>query len=176
MKPFRLAVVLSQVLRALAQETLFTGTGEGTYYYDVHEVQACGTNFMYQNMGNVGCSVSALSLNQISSNIVAINNTQLHENIAGLCGKRIVLHVNGRRSNVPLFVGDGCARCAVDSGVDLSYSVLNDMMEGTACEKGHTAVNWEILDDNIYTFDTVSEGSLPAAGRSSDGPCAIQSP
>lgn len=174
MKPFKLAIVLSQILRALAQETLFAGTGEGTYYYDIRETQVCGNDFIYQNMGNVGCSMSALSLNQISSNyIVAINNTQLHENLSKLCGKRIVLFVNGRRSNVPLFVGDGCARCAVDSGVDLSYSVLNDMMEGMACEKGHTTIHWEILDEKVYTFDTASEGSSLATGESREGPCTI---
>jgi hypothetical protein len=50
MKPLRLAVVFSRILRALAQETLFAGTGKGTYYYDVRGVQVCGTNFMYQNM------------------------------------------------------------------------------------------------------------------------------
>ena len=176
MKPFRLAAVLSQILRAVAQKTLFTGTGTGTYYYDIHEVQVRGIDFTDQNMGNVGCSASALSLDQISSNyIVAINNTQLHENLPELCGKKVILYVNGRRSNVPLFVGDGCARCAVDSGVDLSYSVLNDMMQGMAWEKGHTTIRWEILDQNIYTFDTASEGRSPATGTSREEPCATPS-
>jgi hypothetical protein len=66
--------------------------------------------------------------------------------------------------------------CAVDSGLDLSYSFLNDMTEGMAYEKGHTATYWEILEEGIHTSDTVSEDSSPATGTSSDGPCATQSP
>lgn len=176
MRQSRLMIVLCLILRVNAHNTLFAGAGKGTYYYDISEVQVCGTTFVDQNKGNVGCSVSALSLDQISSNyIVAINNTQLHENLSTFCGKRIVLYVNGHRSDLPLFVGDGCARCADDSGVDLSYSVLNDMMKGTACENGHTPISWEIVDEDIYAFDTTRGVSSTTTGTGSDGSCATQS-
>src|SRR5882757_6005375 len=82
---------------ALAQSTLYSGQGFGTYYYDVEQVQACSNDFGPQNEGPVECSMStALSLDQINSNyIVAMNHTQLVGDIGTFCGKRVIVSVNG---------------------------------------------------------------------------------
>jgi hypothetical protein len=63
MKAHTIATVgLFFALRTYAQETLYSGTGFGAYYYDIEQVEACGTDFEFQNEGYVECSqTTALS-------------------------------------------------------------------------------------------------------------------
>ena len=172
-------------LRANAQSTIYSGTGFGTYYYDVVEVEACGTDFSAQNQGPVECSFStALSLDQINSNyIVAMNHSQLVGDMALYCGKKVVVSVNGVASDLPLFIGDGCARCGTGSsssdvwnadgapGLDFSYSVLSEL-SSSACTDGHISITWEIVDETLYNFDTNAPGSPegPVGGSGSSSP------
>lgn len=97
-----------------AHGPIFSGTGFGAYYYDVKHVDACGTSFAAQSRGPLECeSETALSLDQVNSNyVVAMNHSQLILDMAKYCGKRVVVTVNGKRSDLPLFIGDGCQRCA----------------------------------------------------------------
>ena len=153
-------------MKATAQSTIFSGSGFGTYYYDMQDIQACGTDFEYQNMGVVECSPQAgLTLDDINSNyIVAMNNTQLSGDMAKYCGKRVNVSVNGVASDLPLFIGDGCQRCGTGSssntewdstgapGLDFSYSVLNELSGGAACNDGHVSITYEIVDDTLYNF------------------------
>jgi hypothetical protein len=146
--------------------TVFSGEGFGTYYYDMDQVKACGTDFEYQNMGVVRCSPQAgQTLDSINSNyIVAMNNTQLGEDMDKYCGKKVVVTVNGQASDLPLFIGDGCQRCGTGSpdattweangapGLDFSYSVLNELSGGGACDDGHVSISWEITDETIHQF------------------------
>ncbi|EEA23312.1 hypothetical protein TMatcc_002170 [Talaromyces marneffei ATCC 18224] len=157
---------------ALGQQTIFSGAGFGTYYFDVDQVDACGTSFKYQNMGPVMCNHdTALTLNDINSNyIVAMNNTQLRSNLGLYCGKKVVVSFNGVPSNIPLFIGDGCERCGLGSpdastwnsqgapGLDFSLSVLDEISGGVACADGHADITWEILDETLYNFDTNAPG------------------
>lgn len=71
----------------MAQSTVYSGQGFGTYYYDTTQVQACGADFSSQNQGVVRCSSTAGgTLDNINSNyIVAMNNTQLGENLEAYC-------------------------------------------------------------------------------------------
>ena len=151
---------------AAAQATIFSGTGYGTYYYDIEQVQACGADFSLQNMGDVECSFStALTLDQINSNyVVAMNHTQLKGDLATYCGKKVVVTVNGVKSDLPLFIGDGCERCGDGNpdgpwnpsgapGLDFSYSVLSEL-SSSACSAGHIDLSWDILDEELYHFDT----------------------
>ena len=39
-------------LRTHGQNVIFSGTGFGTYYYDLQQVDACGTSFAAQNTGH----------------------------------------------------------------------------------------------------------------------------
>jgi hypothetical protein len=162
---FFAAAGLLLATKASAQSTIFSGSGFGTYYYDMEQVKACGTDFEYQNMGVVECSPQVgLTLDDINSNyIVAMNNTQLSEDMSKYCGKKVIVSVNGQPSDLPLFIGDGCQRCGTGSssddtwnaqgapGLDFSYSVLSEL-SGDACTDGHAAITWEIVDETIYQF------------------------
>ncbi|KAJ5120359.1 uncharacterized protein N7515_009747 [Penicillium bovifimosum] len=156
---------------------MFRGTGFGTYYYDVRQVEACDTSFVAQNLGPLECSSqNALSLNHVNSNyVVAMNHSQLKLDMSKYCGKRVIVTVNGEQSNLPLFIGDGCQRCAGGSassdvwnavaapGLDFSYSVLEELSGGAACADGHIQIAWEIVDDTIYNFsDGVNFETAPA--------------
>lgn len=167
---------LCSLLGANAQGAIFSGTGFGTYYYDVEHVVACNTSFLTQNSGNLECSPeTALSLDQVNSNyVVAMNHSQLVSGMTKFCGKRVIVTINGRQSDLPLFVGDGCQRCAGGSssnniwdpvqapGLDFSYSTLKELYGDAACTDGHVPISWEIVDDTIYHF---SDGaSSMAAG------------
>lgn len=159
-------------LYAQAQSTIYSGTGFGTYYYDIEQIEACGADFEFQNLGYVECSLlTPLSLNQVDSNyIVAMNHTQLVGDMALYCGKRVIVSVNGIPSSLPLFIGDGCERCGTGSssntiwnptgapGLDFSYSVLSEL-SASACDAGHISISWEIVDDTLYDFDTNAPGS-----------------
>lgn len=158
-------------LGASAQSTISSGQGFGTYYYDIDQVDACGTSFENQNQGGVMCSsATLLSLDQMNTNyVVAMNNSQLRAD-PSLCGKKVVVTVNGQQSDLPLFIGDGCQRCATGPsssdtwnaegapGLDFSYSVLDQLSGGSACNDGHIEISWEILDETIYNFDGSSSG------------------
>ncbi|KAM0262587.1 hypothetical protein ACHAQJ_001632 [Trichoderma viride] len=156
---------------AFAQAVLDSGTGFGTYYYDVEDVDGCQTDFSNQNLGDVECNFfTGLTLNEIDSNyLVAMNHTQIAANLAEFCGKRVVVTANGVQSNLPLFIGDGCARCGTGSktntvwnpngapGLDFSLSVLSEL-NSNACFAGHIDISWEIVDETLYDFDTNAPG------------------
>ena len=177
-----LAASLLYVFRAHAQTAIYSGTGFGTYYYNIGQTNACGSDFAAQNEGFVECSpLAALSLNQINSEyLVAMNHSQLVGNMAKYCGKRVIVSVNGVLSSLPLFIGDGCKRCSTGSssiwdpngapGLDFSYSVLNDL-SANACPDGHISISWKIVDETLYNFHKNETGSLEGpvvlSGRSS---------
>ncbi|KFY27681.1 hypothetical protein V493_03371 [Pseudogymnoascus sp. VKM F-4281 (FW-2241)] len=154
--------------RASAAETISKGSGFGTYYYDIAQVDACGTSFSAQNQGTVMCShTGVLPLTEINSNnIVAMNNTELGADLAQYCGKKVVVSVDGVKSDLPLFIGDGCQRCGSGDanaktwnaqgapGLDFSYSVLNELAGDSACNDGHIEISWEIVDETLHQFDT----------------------
>ncbi|OBT46496.1 hypothetical protein VE00_03310 [Pseudogymnoascus sp. WSF 3629] len=170
--------------RAYAQQSLNEGSGFGTYYFDVEQIETCGTSFAAQNQGGVMCShITSLPLTEINSNyVVAMNNTLLRGDMAKYCGKKVVVSVNGVASSLPLFIGDGCERCGTGPstsdtwestgapGLDFSYSVLNEL-SGSACADGHIDISWEIVDETLYNFDTDGSGTTqgPASGSSSSG-------
>ncbi|KAJ5380206.1 uncharacterized protein N7496_002634 [Penicillium cataractarum] len=176
-------------LGASAQSVISSGQGFGTYYYDIDQVDACGTTFEYQNQGGVMCSSETLlSLNEMDTNyVVAMNNTQLRADPSQYCGKKVVVTVNGQKSDLQLFIGDGCQRCGTGSstsdtwnsegapGLDFSYSVLDQLSGGSACNDGHVSISWEILDETIYNFDGSSSGFTSSSGSSSSDTSSSQS-
>ena len=160
---------------AHAQTAIYSGTGFGTYYYNIGQTNACGSDFAAQNEGFVECSpLAALSLNQINSEyLVAMNHSQLVGNMAKYCGKSVIVSVDGVPSSLPLFIGDGCKRCRAGSsshmgskrcsGVDFSYSALSDL-SANACTDGHISISWKIMDETLYDFYTDETGSLRGNG------------
>jgi hypothetical protein len=164
-------VILLFTARAHAQGVLSSGSGFGTYYHDINRIDACGTSFVSQNKGPVEYSLTtALTLNEVNSNyLVAVNHTLLAGNLLKYCGKRIIVLIDGQPSDLPLFVGDGCQRCAGQStqsniwdasgalGLDISYSVPKEL-SARACSDGHIPLTWEIVEEKPYNFDTDGSG------------------
>jgi hypothetical protein len=194
MKPKTISVAAGLLLAISSraqQNTIYSGTGFGTYYYDMQQVDVCGQSLAGVNAGPVKCQNSNLALNDINSNyLVAMNITQLGGNMALYCGKKVVVtSLNGQpvSTDLPLYIGDGCERCSEGSaaedqtwnsngspGLDFSYSVLNQLSGGSGCD-GHFAVTWEILDEQLYEFDTDTGAaavstSPPAAPATSKSP------
>ncbi|KAJ5605346.1 hypothetical protein N7510_010500 [Penicillium lagena] len=171
MKILYIAITVLSAARSMSHNVVFNGTGFGTYYYDVAQVDVCGTSFSNQNLGDVECSfTTGLSLDDIASNyVVAMNHTQLVQDPAKYCGKRVVVSVNGQRSSHLLFIGDGCVRCAQGShttwnpeeaaGLDFSCSVLDELMDNQACNDGYARISWEIIDQTLYQFNTTDIGA-----------------
>jgi hypothetical protein len=166
------AAGLLLTLRAHGQNVIFSGTGIETYYYDLQQVDACGTSFAAQNTGQLECSLeTVLTLDQVNSDyVVAMNRTQLIGDMANYCGKKVIVSINGQPSSLPLFIGDGCERCAGGSassntwdpnsapGPDLSYTTLSEL-SSSACADGHIDITWEIVDETLYNFDTNGSGT-----------------
>lgn len=187
--PFIAGAGLLLVLGAYSQDTIYSGTGFGTYYYDVQQIDACGTSFEYQNVGGVHCSLeTTLSLTQINSNyLVAMNNTQLSADMSLYCGKKVIVSVNGQPSDLPLYIGDGCERCGTGSatatswdaagapGLDFSYEVLNELSGGAACADGHIDISWEIVDETLYNFDSTGSGAAQGPTSGSDNQASSSS-
>ncbi|EED11594.1 hypothetical protein TSTA_107850 [Talaromyces stipitatus ATCC 10500] len=135
--------------QALAQNEIYSGSGFGTYYYDI---------------------VNVWTLEDVNSDyLVAMNYTQLVVDMGKYCGKRVIVSVNGVPSDMPLFIGDGCERCATGSststtwqpdgapGLDFSYSVA-EKLSSQACDTGHIEISWEIVDELVYQFDYDGSG------------------
>lgn len=151
---------------ALAQDEIYSGSGFGTYYYDIANANQCFTDFSNANLGQVECSlIQVWTLENVNSDyLVAMNHTQLVEDMGTYCGKRVIVSVNGVASDLPLFIGDGCERCATGSststtwnadgapGLDFSYTVA-EQLSSEACDAGHIEITWEIVDELIYQFD-----------------------
>ena len=158
--------------------TISNGEGVGTYYYDVEQIDACGTSFKFQNMGGVMCSSDTLlTLNEMDTqNVVAMSNADLGADPSKYCGKKVVVTVDGKKSDMPLFIGDGCERCNSEPGLDFSYSVLNQLTGGDACNMGKAQISWEILDETIYNFEGDSSGFASGSGGSSGGSSGPSSP
>lgn len=145
--------------------------GFATYYYDVENVRACDTSFENQNKGGVTCSNPLLTLNDLATNhVVAMNVTELRANPSRYCGKKVIIYKNGRRFDLDLFIADGCERCSIGSasgdtwnpngasGIDLSKEVLDQITGNKACHDGYTHIEFEIVDQTLFSF----EGVLPS--------------
>lgn len=157
---------------ALAQDEIYSGDGFGTYYYDIANANQCFTDFSNANQGQVECSLTQVwTLENVNSDyLVAMNHTQLVEDMGKYCGKRVIVSVNGVASDLPLFIGDGCERCATGSststtwapggapGLDFSYSVA-EQLSSEACDAGHIEISWEIVDELVYQFDYAGTGA-----------------
>ncbi|KAL7930230.1 hypothetical protein V8C35DRAFT_313313 [Trichoderma chlorosporum] len=169
---------------ALSASVINSGTGFGTYYYDVVDTNGCFDDFSNINQGFVECNQqTGLTLNEIgSNNLVAMNRTVLASNFAKYCGKQVIVSVNGVASSIPFFIGDGCERCATGPatasvwnpngapGLDFSLSQL-DALNSNGCNAGHINLSWQIVDTTLYNFDTNAPGQPtgPVNGGGSSG-------
>jgi hypothetical protein len=176
---------LALFAKLAASSVIYSGSGYGTYYYDIQHPESCGQDLSVANTGNVECSqFIALNLNEINSNnLVAMNHSLIASNLAQYCGRQVVVSVNGVASSTPFFIGDGCERCGTGSstgpwnpsgapGLDFSFSALS-ALNGNACNAGYIDISWQVLDTTLYNFDSNApgqpEGPVNGGGSSGNG-------
>lgn len=174
MKTEIVAAALLFALPGLSQSVIYAGTGFGTYYYDLEATEACDYDFQPIDAANVECSYyTGLSLDDIgSSYLVAMNTTQLNQDMSLYCGKQVNVYVNGELSPYQFFVGDGCLRCALGGdtnynwnsygapGLDFSYTALSQL-SSDACADGYIDITWEIVDTVVYPFSDTRQLEIP---------------
>lgn len=157
-----LFIVFVLITKILANNIIYKGNGNITYYYNIDKNQkddycvngAPELNFKTQ------CESYTPGKNQInlkdrnSDYIVAIPNYLLN-NRKKYCGKKINIIKNGKTINFdkPLFVWDGCERCNKDKGIDLSSYIFKKLSKSKSCFEGILSkIEWNIEDEQIMKF------------------------
>lgn len=170
------AAYLFFIISASAQSVINSGQGFAIEYYDIKNPHVCDWSYDTANQGNVACNhMNGLSLNKIDFNyLFAMNNTLFHTILSLYCGKKVVVSVNGKLSNLPLFIGDGWGRCSMGPstsrtwnsnaapGIDLSHEVL-EALSGDACHVGHVEISWEVFDEQVHEFDSGTSSNAEIA-------------
>ncbi|KAJ3063028.1 hypothetical protein HDU98_001107 [Podochytrium sp. JEL0797] len=134
---------------------LISGSGSGTYYYDIYNQVCPGFTHYAENQGITACepSVGYQTLAQRNNNnIVAIAVDQLSANKAGLCGKRVVVKYNGEEVEGNFVVWDACVACTGGVKIDFSLGALQKI-EPNACHMGVVpGMSWEVTDEQVIPY------------------------
>jgi hypothetical protein len=134
-----------------------SGSGTGTYYYDIARSNCGGGSFAETN-GYPKCTsnTSYKTLAQYgTNNIVAIDNNLL--NAPGgrerYCGKQIRVYRNGAEvAGGPFVVMDGCAGCG-STTIDFSLTAADSISGGRACQDGRIGgLSWSVTTNQIIPF------------------------
>jgi hypothetical protein len=135
-----------------------SGSGSGTYYYDIDGKSCFGEVFGYEN-GYTSCESYTPGKNQKtlqerdSNYIVAIDVAKLN-NPKGrkkYCGKRLNVKHNGVLVNKTFVVWDGCGSCK-SKKIDFSLSALKAINKD-ACFLGVVpGLTWEITNEQVMKF------------------------
>lgn len=144
------------------ERSLYTGSGDGTYYYDVSGKFCPQDDEPYaENEGYPTCT--SFDKNKWknlqdydTNNIVAIDR-QLLADEAGrkkYCGKEIKVYKDGELvKGGPFVVFDGCEACEGGVRIDFSLSALDKIDNGNACENGVVpGISWDVVDNQIINF------------------------
>ncbi|KAJ3357974.1 hypothetical protein HDU83_000031 [Entophlyctis luteolus] len=137
---------------------LISGSGLGSYYYDVTGLFCKGDLEPYaENNGYAYCEPpagqGAETLEQRGTNlIVALANDEIAANKSGLCGKRVQVYYNGAAVDATFYVWDSCVAC--DGGVRLDFSLSALMsINSNVCELGIVSgISWEVLDEQVVPY------------------------
>ena len=136
---------------------LLSGSGTGTYYYDIARSNCGGGSFAETN-GYPKCTsnTSYKTLAQYgTNNIVAIDNNLL--NAPGgrerYCGKQIRVYRNDAEvAGGPFVVMDGCAGCG-STTIDFSLTAADSISGGRACQDGRIGgLSWSVTTNQIIPF------------------------
>lgn len=148
-------------LNGVLVDTLYEGSGLGTYYYDAfgglcsHETQQYP-----ENNGIASCESYAPGPNQIpikehkNNNLIAIDNTLLEQpgGREKYCGKRIIVRHNGELINETFIVWDGCGACLNGARLDFSREALMKI-NPNACTLGLVpGISWKVVDERVMPF------------------------
>lgn len=140
---------------------LNTGSGGGTYYYDVTGATCNGDAPYRENQGYPKCAsydlASARTVQQFgTNNAVAIDNTLLvgADGREKYCGKQIRVFKDGVEvAGCPFFVWDGCEACLGGVRIDFSVSALRSIQEN-ACTVGVVpGISWEVTETQVVPFE-----------------------
>lgn len=155
-------VVTSGVPYPQKTSSLYSGSGSGTFNYDITNATCNGTASPYAtSQGYPKCTSVVPSLYQTlqqygTNNIVAIDNNELAtaEGRANLCGKQIQIYRNGVKvTGGPFVVFDGCLACVGGGRISLSLTALNAIDNYNACRDGVVSgLSWNVINDQIIPF------------------------
>ncbi len=92
-----------------------------------------------------------------TDNLVAMpyNILSSGQNKALLCGKRIIVHIDGKkRDDLKLFLGDACAKCSDNGGLDFSSNIFAELFGYDECGKGRipNRMSYEIVDEKVVDW------------------------
>lgn len=139
---------------------LYSGSGSGTFYYDVTGRTCSGGAPYKENNGYPYCTSFVAGSDQKTveqygtNNIVAIDANFLSQNRDSLCGKQIHVYKDGVEvSGGPFVVFDGCEACVGGGRIDFSLSALDSIDNGNACNDGVVpGITWRVTDNQIIPF------------------------
>jgi hypothetical protein len=164
---FLLLLYSTHILLTVYGEIIYSGTGLGTYYFDItglHNSHLVGEtcphdNFpeYVENNGIAQCEShnpkNYITMKQRNNNnIVAIDSSILSRNRAGLCGKAVNIWFEGQKIDRPFVVWDGCKACFGGVKIDFSLEALVDIDSDT-CHLGMVpGIRWEVTDEQEIKF------------------------
>ncbi|KAL7008852.1 hypothetical protein EMMF5_001598 [Cystobasidiomycetes sp. EMM_F5] len=152
---------LAQQSERRGLSTLVSGTGDGTFYYDVNGAGTCGpVNGVYsfpETHGIAMCEpyTKYKNLAQRNSNkVVAISASAMRGNLAQWCGKEVVISYKG--NTIGGFVlWDGCASCDSTNGIDLSSTEFGNLIGAANCGMGRVGgVSWKVTSNQLWDYPT----------------------
>ncbi|KAJ3119391.1 hypothetical protein HK100_000337 [Physocladia obscura] len=134
---------------------LISGSGSGTYYYDITGRTCNGAPPYPEDNGYTFCEPDSgyETLTQRGDNyIVALALDQMQANKAGLCGKQVIVKYNGNVVPGNFVVWDACQACT--GGVRLDFSVTALLsINSNACQLGVVpGVSWEVTTTQVIPY------------------------
>ena len=147
----------------LAENTLLTGAGDATFYYDIHGGGTCGPangiSSYPETSGYAMCEWYNPNPKELKSyntnNIVAMPNHLLNGNLDKFCGKKVVVTIDGHeRDDLNLVIWDGCEACNANDGLDFSSSIFGNLFGAKRCGEGRIKgeLKWKIVDHQVMPF------------------------
>lgn len=143
------------------EKSLYSGSGDGTYYYDVtgrfcsQDAEPYAENEGYPTCTSFDKKFWKTLQEYNTNNIVAIDRTLLstEEGREKYCGKEIKVYKDGKQMKGPFVVFDGCEACEGGGRIDFSLSALDDINDGEACDDGVVPdISWDVVDNQLIEF------------------------
>ncbi|KAJ3064722.1 hypothetical protein HDU98_011889 [Podochytrium sp. JEL0797] len=135
---------------------LNTGSGDGTYYYDINNQHCPGQNSLAAtNNFPTSCEPGAgfQTLASHGNNyMVALDITKMTGNKATYCGKRVIVSYKGQVMPGNFVVWDSCLACAGGGRLDFSLGALQQI-EPNACQLGVVSgMSWEVTNEQVIPY------------------------
>lgn len=141
--------------------------GDAGYYYDINGGGTCGpvigiNSFPMTNHRPMceGYNSHRTLRDYETNNIVAIPGRLFKHYKGALCGKRVIVSVNGKeRTDLNLVVWDGYLDNG-DSGLRFSSTIYAELFGKNKCAKRIISgeLSWRIVDDEIIRYNTALNG------------------